>query len=120
MESIYLFIYIMVCYGIANTIIYAHGPFHIFDAMHNIARKIHPQLEELLSCFICSGWWLGFIMSAINLIWLQDISFTPMNMLHLPTDYWPLIVFFDGAFVSATNWLINVIEERIENNDSNN
>ena len=41
MHWLILFIYVIICYGIANTIIYAHGPFHCFDKMHkNPYKKI--------------------------------------------------------------------------------
>lgn len=112
-----IFIYMLVCYGIANTIIYAHGPFHMFDAMHKIAYKIHPQIEEMLSCFICSGWWIGFIFSISN-IWLFDsVPFTPINLIGIGDNLWYITVFLDGAFVSASNWLINIIEDRIERHE---
>ncbi len=104
----------IVCYAIANTIIYAHGPFHCFDKMHKIANMIHPQLEEMLSCFICSGWWLGFFMSALNILFVSDIKITPMNMIGLPIEYWYVTVFFDGAFVSGSNWLINTVQDALE------
>lgn len=120
MSWISLFIYMIVCYGIANTIIFAHGPFHCFDKMHEIALKIHPQLEEMLSCFICSGWWLGFLMSALNLLFLPTLALTPMMMLALPIKYWYVTVFLDGAFVSGSNWLINIIEDYLESNTPNN
>lgn len=116
MQWLILFIYVIICYGIANTIIYAHGPFHCFDKMHKIAKKIHPQLDEMLSCFICSGWWLGFGMSAFNLLVIPTISFTPMAMVYLPLKYWYITVFLDGAFVSSSNWLINTIQNYFETN----
>ena len=116
MQWLILFIYVIICYGIANTIIYAHGPFHCFDKMHKIAKKIHPQLDEMLSCFICSGWWLGFGMSVFNLLVIPTISYTPMAMVYLPLEYWYITVFLDGAFVSSSNWLINTIQNYFETN----
>ena len=114
-----LIVYMVICYSIANTMIYAHGPFHCFDAMHRIAEKIHPQFEEMLSCFICSGWWIGFLMSAINILLFPSIAFTPLIMIGLPMDYWYVIVFLDGAFVSGNNWLINTIQNYLETNSKN-
>ena len=114
MSWIVLFIYMIVCYGIANTIIYANGPFHCFAKMHEIAQKIHPQLNEMLSCFICSGWWLGFMFSAMNLLLFPYLAVTPMMMLALPMKYWFITVFLDGAFVSSTNWLINTVQDALE------
>ena len=114
-----MIIYIIICYGIANTIIYAHGPFHCFDKMHEIAYKIHPQLEEMLSCFICSGWWIGFLFSTLNLLFIPSIAITPMMMIHLPMKYWYATIFLDGAFVSSSNWLINTIQNYLETNSKN-
>lgn len=114
MNWLILFIYMVICYGIANTIIYSHGPFHCFDAMHRIAKAIHPQLDEMLSCFICSGWWLGFFMSGLNILFAPEIRITPMNMIGLPIEYWYVTVFLDGAFVSGSNWLINTIQDALE------
>lgn len=116
MQWLILFIYVIICYGIANTIIYAHGPFHCFDKMHEIAKKIHPQLDEMLSCFICSGWWLGFGMSVLNLLLFPTILLTPMLFINLPLEYWYITVFLDGAFVSSSNWLINTIQNYFETN----
>lgn len=118
MNWLILFIYMIVCYGVANTIIYAHGPFHCFDKMHKIANRIHPQLEEMLSCFICSGWWGGFIMSSLNLLFVPDLKITPMCMVGLPLEYWYVTVFFDGAFVSGSNWLINTVQDALERSGS--
>jgi len=114
-----LVIYMIVCYGIANTIIYANGPFHCFVKMHEIAKKIHPQLDEMLSCFICSGWWLGFGMSALNLWILPSVILTPMIMIGLPLEYWYVTIFLDGAFVSSSNWLINTLQEALERSNNN-
>lgn len=120
MSWLILFIYIIICYGIANTIIYANGPFHCFVKMHEIAEKIHPQLNEMLSCFICSGWWLGFFMSALNMALFPMVALTPMAMVSLPLEYWYITVFLDGAFVSSTNWLINTIQDALERSNSQN
>lgn len=120
MEWIILLVYSLICYGIANTVIFAHGPFHCFDKMHEIAEKIHPQLEEMLSCFICSGWWLGFLMSVVNLLLFPTVTFTPMSIIGLPISYWYITVFLDGAFVSGSNWLINTIQNYLETNSVEN
>ena len=118
MQWLIIFIYVIICYGVANTIIYAHGPFHCFDKMHKIAQKIHPQLEEMLSCFICSGWWLGFFMSMLNILFLPFAAITPMMMIGIPLNYWYAIIFFDGAFVSSSNWLVNTIQTYLEANSN--
>jgi hypothetical protein len=87
--------------------------------MHEIARKIHPQLDEMLSCFICSGWWIGFAMSALNILFVPTVTFTPMMMIGLPIEYWYVTIFLDGAFVSSSNWLINTAQNYLETNSIN-
>ena len=113
-NGLILFIYIIVCYGISNIIIYANGPFHIFKKMHEYFADKHPILEEMFRCFICLPTWIGMTMSALNLF-LTDIKFTPMNMIF---DYSliniPFIIFFDGMFTSGICWLINNFEEMME------
>ena len=113
-EALILFIYAVTCYGIANTIIYARGPFHIFEKMHEWAKKIHPQLDEMLSCFICFDWWLGFLFGALDLFLLTSIAVTPMSLIGLPTQYWYASIFLDGAFTSGMVWLINTVQEALE------
>lgn len=118
-NALILFIYILTCYGIANTIIYAHGPFHVFDWLHKTFEKIHPQLNELISCFICLPWWIGFFFSALNLFFLPMVPLTPMNMLGIPTDFWYVIIFLDGAFTSGIIWILDNIEEALERTNQN-
>ena len=38
----------------------------------------------------------------------------------LPLDYWYVIAFFDGAFVSGSNWLVNTVQNYLETNSSSN
>lgn len=119
MNLLTLFIYTIAMYGIANTVIYAHGPFHIFDKLHEILPKIHPQLEEMMSCFICSGWWYGFLFSALNLFIFTSVAFTPMNIIGLPISSWYITLFLDGAYTSGSIWLVNTIQDTLERYGNN-
>lgn len=107
------------CYGIANTIIYGNGPFHIFANMHRILGQYCPQLNELLSCFICLPWWLGFTFSFCDLFLAPNIAVTPFNVLLGGNAPWWVIMFLDGAFTSGGVWLINTIQDRIEKGFNN-
>lgn len=110
----YTFIYCILAYGLANTIIYSNGPFHMFVHMHKLAERIHPQLEEMLSCFICLPYWIGFTFSAVDALLVDGVSLTPMNMVfhgHLP---WYIIMFLDGIFTSGAVWLINTLQAKWE------
>ena len=114
MQFLILFVYLFVSYGIANTIIYGHGPFHCFDKMHVLFEKIHPQLNEMFSCFICLPWWIGFFFSSLTLLFIPSLLFTPMSFVGLPIEYWYVTVFLDGAFTSGAIWFLNNVEEALE------
>ena len=107
-------VYLIMCYGIANTIIFANGPFHIFRHMHSFLDKRFSQLNELLSCFICLPWWLGIIFSALNWFLLPNLPVTPMNLIFGDYIPWYFVVFFDGAFTSGGVWIIHTIQESLE------
>ena len=114
-----ILIYSLICYGICNTIIFSHGPFHCFDKMHEFFSKHIPMLEEMTSCFICLPWWCGFVLSALNLLFIPLTPLTPMNILLADKTLWYVIIFFDGAFTTAVCWLINTVQECIERTNSN-
>ena len=111
---VYTIIYCILAYGLANTIIYANGPFHMFVHMHRIANRIHPQLEEMLSCFICLPYWIGFLFSALDVLLVDGVSFTPMNRVFDGAIPWYVIVFLDGIFTSGAVWLINTLQTKWE------
>ena len=110
----YTIIYCILAYGLANTIIYANGPFHIFAHMHRIAERIHPQLEEMLSCFICLPYWIGFTFSAADALLVDDVNLTPMNMVFGQSIPWYIVVLLDGIFTSGAVWLINTLQSKWE------
>lgn len=114
MLLIKLVVYTLVCYGIANTIIYANGPFHVFAYMHKFCDKHLPQMEELLSCFICLPWWIGMVLSALDYFLLDTHVVTPMNNIMGDSEYWYAIIFIDGAFTTGIVWLINTIQSKYE------
>ena len=109
-----LLIYTLCVYGIANTIIYANGPFHVFERMHRYAGKHYPIMEEMLSCFICLPWWIGFAVSGMNEIFLNECV-TPSRMISEGMA-WYVAVFADGAYSSAACWLINTVQDWFEKN----
>ena len=107
-------IYCILSYGLANTIIYANGPFHMFVYIHKWAGKIHPHLEEVLSCFICLPYWIGFAFSAFDSLLVENVSFTPMNMIFGDVVPWYAVMFLDGICTSGAVWLINTIQAKWE------
>lgn len=114
-----LIIYFLLAYGICNIIIFANGPFHVFKKMHEYLKEKHPIMEEMMSCFICLPTWIGFFLSAVNIILFPALPFSPMNAIILNKSLWPIIVFFDGLLTSGGCWLIHSTQEAIErsNND---
>ena len=114
MDFCVILIFSFVVYGICNTIVYANGPFHIFKKMHAYLERHHPMLNEGLSCMICSPWWAGMFISAVNLLLFPLTPITPLNMLISNKLYWYCIIFFDGAFASGMNWIIHTIQESLE------
>ena len=109
-----LVVYMFCAYGIANTVIYANGPFHVFAKMHQWAGRNCPQLEEMLSCFICLPWWIGFFFSGLNELFF-NCPITPTRIVSSDVA-WYYAVFMDGAFTSASCWLINTIQDWFEQN----
>ena len=118
MQITTLIIYFLLAYGICNIIIFAKGPFHIFDKMHNFFKEKWPMMEEMTSCFICLPTWCGFFLSAINLLFFPNVMFSPMNMIILNKMLWPIIIFFDGLLTSGGCWLIHTTQEAIERSNN--
>lgn len=114
-----IFIYSIVAYGICNIIIFGNGPFHLIKKFHEYLKPKHPILNEMFSCFICLPTTMGFLFSAMNLLLLPTIAFTPMNMLVADKAMWPVIVFLDGMFTSGICWLIHTLQEMMERVDNN-
>lgn len=109
-----LIIYFLLAYGICNMVIFANGPFHIFRKMHVYFKENHPMLDEMTTCFICFPTWVGFGLSAINLIFFPYIAFSPMNMVICDKMLWPIIIACDGLLTSGGCWLIHTCQEMME------
>jgi len=114
-----LLTFILVCYGISNMVIYSNGPFHIFSKWRELTVKIHPMVGELFSCMMCFPFWVGVLLSAIDLF-LFGGCLTPFNVLlfNIPTGIAKIIAILglDGALSSGTTWFIHNIEEYFESN----
>lgn len=116
MEWLIVFVFILLNYGMSNMIVYAAGPFHIFEHFRNLMGKIHVQFAELFSCMICYPTWNGIMLSILSLI--LGIHFTPFTLIF--DGHYPVItVLLDGCFGSGTSWLIHNIEEWFERGNQN-
>ena len=111
MEWLIVFVFILLNYGLSNMIVYAAGPFHIFEKFRNLMGRIHIQFAELFSCMICYPTWNAIMLSALALI--IGIHFTPFTII-FGGSYPILTVLLDGGFGSGTTWLIHNIEEWFE------
>ena len=109
-----LVIYFILAYGICNMIIFANGPFHVFRKMHVYFKANHPMLDEMTTCMICFPTWVGFFLSAVNIVLFPQIAFTPMNMVIQDKILWPIIIMFDGLLTSGGCLLIHTFQELME------
>lgn len=117
-----LFLFIFICYGISNMVVYSNGPFYVFKHLRDITNRIHPKLGELFSCMMCFPAWVGGLLSLINIMLVSYFPFTPMN--ELSFEYldisdnslisYAIIVICDCAIASGASWVIHNIEEYFE------
>ena len=114
-----IFVFSIMAYSISNHFVYAHGPFHLYDCIRELAGKIHSNLGELFSCMICFPTWVGFILSALNSLLLPTIALTPFMVLIGSAAPWWIIMILDGFFASGAAWLINTVQEALERTNNN-
>jgi hypothetical protein len=109
-----LFAYIIFAYGIANMIIFASGPFGIFEKWRNFTNRVSDGFGELFTCPMCLSTWIGLVFSAINIWLVPTVAFTPFNMVFGVGEYIPLVLIMDMGFTSGIVWLIHQFEEMME------
>lgn len=112
----YIFIFLLfsfMCYSGTQFIVYLNGPFHIFEKFRNLMQKTHNQLAELVSCEACTSTWVSFFLSALNLIIIPSVAFTPFNLILAGHGLWWLIILLDGLFGSGISWLLFRIEDAL-------
>ena len=109
-----LFAYIIFAYGIANMIIFASGPFGIFEKWRNFTHRVSDGFGELFTCPMCLSTWIGLVFSAINIWLVPTVAFTPFNMVFGVGEYIPLVLITDMGFTSGIVWLIHQFEEMME------
>lgn len=112
----YIFIFLIfsfICYSGTQFIVYLNGPFHIFEKFRKLMQRTHDQLGELISCEACTSTWVSFFVSALNLLFIPSIAFTPFNLLLGDTELWWLIILLDGLFGSGVSWMLFRIEDAL-------
>lgn len=117
MQSFIIFIiFCFICYSFVNMLLYFNGPFHIFEHLRNAAAKISDNVAEIFNCEACCSTWVSFFISALNLLVIPSIAFTPFNMILGGTGLWWLIILLDGLCGSGTTWLLFRLEDYLTNN----
>ena len=76
-------------------------------------QNTHQQLGELISCEACTSTWISFFVSALNLIVIPTIAFTPFNLILGGHGLWWLIILLDGLFGSGAAWLLFRVEDAL-------
>jgi hypothetical protein len=112
-----LLVYILSCYGMSNVMVFSRGPFGIFEEWRNLSEKINSSFGELFSCMMCFPFWVGALLSIINLFLLPSVLFTPFNiiiMIHSDILSKLFIIVMDGILSSGTTWILHNIEEYFE------
>lgn len=113
---LYIFIFLLfgfLCYSGTQMIVYMRGPFAIFEKFRTTMGNLHPELGELLGCEYCTSTWFSFFVSAINLIVIPSIAFTPFNLLLGGQGLWWLIILLDGIFGSGAAWMLFRVEDAL-------
>lgn len=113
-NGLIIFLYCIVCYGLSNMVVFASGPFRIFEKIREITNLISEHFGQLFNCLICFPANLGWIFSLINWF-LIPIPITPFNMLLVGTNLWWLAMICDCCFTSGIVWIIHNIESFFEN-----
>lgn len=117
MYYIFIFlVYSFICYSGTQMLVYLNGPFHIFEKFRNVMQNTSDQLGELFSCEACCSTWFGFFISALNLIVIPTIAFTPFNLILGGHGLWWLIILLDGLFGSGISWMLFRMEDYFTNN----
>ena len=117
MHSLVIFIvFCFVCYSFVNMLLYFNGPFKVFHYIRVFTSSVSDNLAELFQCPACASTWVSFFISALNLICIPTIGFTPFNMILGGTGLWWLIILLDGLCGSGTTWLLFKLEDYLVSN----
>lgn len=113
-----LFVFMLICYGLSNMMIYGTGPFNVFEKWRSFTEHVSQPLNKLFTCMMCLPFWIGAILSVIDIFLLTTTVFTPMNIIIPLTEMrlltYVFIPLLDGFISSGATWLIHNIEEFFE------
>ena len=95
-------------------VVFANGPFHVFEKWRNFSHNIDEQFGELFTCMMCFSTWVGLALSLINNLIFPTVSFTAFNIILDSVAPWWFIAILDMGFASAVVWLLHQLEEMME------
>lgn len=109
-----IFIYCISVYGLSNMMVFSSGPFKIFEKIREWSSYISDHFSSLFNCMICLPANIGWIISLIDWFLLNEITFTPFNILLLNTNLWWVSLIGDCCFTTGIVWIIHNIESFFE------
>tara|TARA_R110000796_G_scaffold18980_2_gene57140 strand:- start:7795 stop:8094 length:300 start_codon:yes stop_codon:yes gene_type:complete len=96
-----LVIFILVCYGISNIMVFSS----VFKWWRDVWVRISPNFfGELFNCMMCLPYWIGMILSLMG--------FSPF-LHYYETEMW-IAMFIDGFLASGSVWLLHTLQEKLE------
>lgn len=117
MYELFIFlVFSFTSYSLVNMLIYFDGPFMIFDYIRRGASAISDQFGELFTCQACCSTWVSFFISALNIIFVPKLPFTPFNLILNDSGLWWLTILLDGLCGSGIVWLMFRLEDYLTNN----
>lgn len=126
MIALKLILWILVCYSLTQILVdmkISDGLRHatmkrswktvvdINGKLSEIEELVPSWLTKLLSCYACTGFWIGILFSI--LLWSPNLAVFQENILPDAVYSWILFVFFDGLLSSVTVWFLHLIENKI-------
>lgn len=113
MAFLKIFCYMFFAYGLSNMVVYARGPFGLFEEWRAFAHRISEGLGELFSCMICFPTWVGIAASVTDILF-NGFAFTPFNVLLGGAAPWWLVVILDACLTSGLVWVVDQFETACE------
>lgn len=92
-------IWSIISYGISSIIVESI----LFRWIRNVVKRRYEMLHSLITCMLCTGVWVGFLMS-VN-VW------SPSGEVFKYQNPYYVQVFIDGILSSQIVWLMCLIEK---------
>lgn len=103
-----LILFILICYGISNIIIFGS----IFNNFRSYWEIKSPKFfGKLFTCMICLPTYVGFFIS-IGAHVTGLLQFSPNASMGLNIPF--LAIFLDGCLASGGVWLVHTLQEHFE------